>query len=51
MMIFSGICTVHLLEKHGYRIIEGRGGQEALDLIEKCNDEVHLLITNFEMPR
>ena len=44
-------CTVHLLEKHVYRIIEARDGQEALDLVEKCNDEVHLLITNFEMPR
>ena len=44
-------CTVHLLKKQGYRVIEARDGQEALDLVQKCNDEVHLLITNHDMPR
>ena len=44
-------CTVHLLEAQGYRVIEAGDGQEALDLVEKCNDEVHLLITNHNMPR
>lgn len=44
-------CTVHLLQRHGYRVIEARDGQEALGLVEKCNDEVHLLITNHDMPR
>jgi two-component system cell cycle sensor histidine kinase/response regulator CckA len=44
-------CTVRLLKEHGYRIIEARDGQEALELVEKCNDEVHLLVTNHEMPR
>ena len=48
---FLRYCTVHLLKKHGYRIIEAGDGQEALDLVEKCNDEVHLLITNYDMPR
>jgi CheY-like chemotaxis protein len=43
-------CTVHLLERQGYRVIEARDGQEALDLVEKCNDEVHLLLTNYNMP-
>ena len=32
-------CTVHLLQKHGYRIVEARDGQEALDLLENCDDE------------
>ena len=44
-------CTVHRLEAQGYRVIEARDGQEALDLVEKCNDEIHLLITNHDMPR
>ncbi len=44
-------CNVRLLEKHGHRIIEARDGQEALDLLENCSDEVDLLVTNYEMPR
>jgi two-component system cell cycle sensor histidine kinase/response regulator CckA len=44
-------CTVRLLKDHGYRIIEARDGQEAVELLERCNDPVHLLITNYNMPR
>jgi CheY-like chemotaxis protein len=44
-------CTVRLLNRHGYRIIEARDGQEALDLVEQCKDEIHLLITDHDMPR
>ena len=32
-------------------MIAASDGQEALDLVEKCNDEVHLLVTNYNMPR
>ena len=44
-------CTVRLLKQHGYRIIEARDGQEAVELLEACDDRVHLLITNYQMPR
>ena len=43
-------CTVRMLEKHGYRIIQAEHGKHALDLLEKCEDHVHLLITNYNMP-
>ena len=43
-------CTVNLLRSHGYKIIEARDGEHALELLEKCRDAVHLLITNYEMP-
>ena len=44
-------CTVRLLKELGYRIIEARDGQEAVELLETCDDPVHLLITNYEMRR
>jgi two-component system, cell cycle sensor histidine kinase and response regulator CckA len=43
-------CTVRLLVKEGYKIIEARDGDEALDLLEKCEDVIHLLVTNYDMP-
>jgi two-component system, cell cycle sensor histidine kinase and response regulator CckA len=43
-------CTVRLLRRHGYKIIEARDGIEALEIIEKCTDPIHLLVTNFDMP-
>lgn len=43
-------CTVRLLKQHGYKIIEARSGVEALDLLEKCDDALHLLVTNYDMP-
>ena len=44
-------CTVRLLQRHGYKVIEARDGIEALELVEKCDDAVHLLVTNYDMPR
>jgi two-component system, cell cycle sensor histidine kinase and response regulator CckA len=44
-------CTARLLRDHGYKIIEARDGVEALELLEKCDDVVHLLVTNYDMPR
>src|SRR5829696_4871564 len=43
-------CTVRLLTEEGYKIIEARDGTEALDLLEKCDDVIHLLVTNYDMP-
>ena len=43
-------CTVRLLGEHGYKIIEARNGIEALELLERCEDVVHLLVTNYDMP-
>ena len=44
-------CTSRLLRDHGYKIIEARDGVEALELLERCDDVVHLLVTNYDMPR
>jgi len=44
-------CTVRLLMTQGYRIIEAADGQEALELVERCNDDIHLLVTNHDMPK
>jgi CheY-like chemotaxis protein len=44
-------CTVRLLAEHGYKIIEARDGAHALELLEQCDDVVHLLVTNYDMPR
>lgn len=43
-------CTVRLLRDHGYKVIEAADGQQAVDLLEKCDDPVHLLVTNYNMP-
>ena len=44
-------CTVRLLKHQGYNVIEAGDGLEALELLAKCDDAVHLLITNYDMPR
>jgi len=44
-------CSVRLLMTQGYRMIEAADGQEALELVEKCNDDIHLLVTNHDMPK
>jgi DNA-binding response OmpR family regulator len=43
-------CTVRLLKEQGYKIIEAHSGDAALDLLEKCDDVIHLLVTNYDMP-
>lgn len=43
-------CTVRLLREHGYKIIEARDGAHALELLEQCEDAIHLLVTNYDMP-
>ncbi len=43
-------CTVRLLKQEGYKIIEAHTGEAALDLLEKCDDVIHLLVTNYDMP-
>jgi CheY-like chemotaxis protein len=43
-------CTVRLLREHGYKIIEARDVIEALELLERCEDVIHLLVTNYDMP-
>jgi CheY-like chemotaxis protein len=44
-------CTVTLLKAQGYRILEAGDGMEALELLEQHNDAIHLLVTNYDMPR
>lgn len=44
-------CTARLLRQHGYKVIEARDGVEALELLEKSGAAVHLLVTNYNMPR
>ncbi|MDZ7825777.1 MAG: ATP-binding protein [Gammaproteobacteria bacterium] len=39
------------LERHGYRILMASDGVEALDMWEKHQTEVHLLLTDMVMPR
>ncbi len=38
------------LETHGYQVLEAEGGQEALDIIEREQDEIDLVITDMMMP-
>lgn len=44
-------CTVKILRDEGFRVLEAADGQQALELVEKCKDAVHLLITDYNMPR
>lgn len=40
----------HLLDRHGYRIIEAQNGPHALDLWQKHSREIDLLLTDIVMP-
>ena len=44
-------CPVRILAEHGYKIIEARDGAHELELLEPCDDVVHLLVSNYDMPR
>ena len=44
------LCITSLLRKHGYKVVEARDGSEAAELVEKCNDAIHLLISICDMP-
>jgi CheY-like chemotaxis protein len=40
----------HVLQQGGYKILEARHGQEALQLWERAKDEVRLMVTDVVMP-
>ncbi len=40
-----------ILESHGYTILEARRGSEALQVCERFEGEIHLLLTDVVMPR
>jgi CheY-like chemotaxis protein len=40
----------HVLQRHGYRILEARHGREALQLWEREKDDVLLMVTDMVMP-
>jgi CheY-like chemotaxis protein len=40
-----------ILEQHGYHVLEAPGGEEALGMLEQCNDRIDLLISDVVMPR
>lgn len=39
------------LEDAGYKVFEASGGEEALDLLSRNQDEIHLLLTDVVMPK
>src|SRR6185369_16799010 len=39
-----------VLESCGYRVLEARGGEEALDFVRRSEDPIHLLLTDVVMP-
>jgi hypothetical protein len=39
-----------VLEARGYRVLEGRGGREALQICERYGADIHLLLTDVVMP-
>jgi PAS domain S-box-containing protein len=42
------VATV--LERHGYRVLQATGGGEALDLADRHDGQVHLLVSDVMMP-
>ena len=40
-----------LLEKKGYRVLLAQDGQEALDVFERKQDPIHLVVSDVVMPR
>jgi two-component system cell cycle sensor histidine kinase/response regulator CckA len=41
----------HILESHGYTVLEACDGQEALELVQRHHGRIHLLVTDLVMPR
>jgi two-component system cell cycle sensor histidine kinase/response regulator CckA len=39
-----------ILEEHGYRVIEAASGNEALEMVHRHPDPIHLLLTDVVMP-
>lgn len=40
-----------ILESNGYRVLEASDGEEALQISERCQGAIHLLVTDLVMPR
>jgi DNA-binding NtrC family response regulator len=40
----------HILERHGYRVVEASNGLEAIDIVHRLEDPIHLLLTDVVMP-
>jgi two-component system cell cycle sensor histidine kinase/response regulator CckA len=41
----------HVLESHGYTVLEARDGEDALELAQHYHGRIHLLVTDLVMPR
>jgi PAS domain S-box-containing protein len=39
-----------ILEEHGYRVVEAAGGSEAIEMVHRHPDPIHLLLTDVVMP-
>jgi len=39
-----------VLQQHGYRVLEAESGEEALQVSEEHDDDIHLLVTDVVMP-
>jgi len=42
--------TAHTLESHGYRVVTARHGREAIDIVEKGEHVIDLVLTDMMMP-
>ncbi|GAB4362354.1 MAG: hypothetical protein Kow00128_02040 [Deltaproteobacteria bacterium] len=48
-MVRDLVCTI--LRRNGYRVLEARDGEEALEVVERHEGPIHLLVTDVVMPR